>query len=185
MVVILMISRFSFKSSLFYIQWSGRWPLLAIKVKTAIIHFGKRLLHSICSLGKTTGWITFAAPRHHSGWNLPLKSHFSHSPTLLIIKCQNCQKSRSLRSLDFDETFFGDLHHCAKSADYLRQYPVKFHGLPLTIFFLYGSIYHQLAKFLPQHNSSSQSVLTIIGRSADCSISLHLPKLLIYTGVST
>ena len=66
------------------------------------------------------------------------------------------------------------------AADYLRQYPVKFHGLPLTIFFLYGSIYHQLAKFLPQHNSSSQSVLTIIGRSADCSISLHLPPTLIY-----
>ena len=108
MVVILMISRFSFKSSLFYIQWSGRWPLLAIKVKTAIIHFGKRLLHSICSLGKTTGWITFAAPRHHSGWNLPLKSHFSHSLTSLIIKNKNCQKSRSLRSLDFNETFFGD-----------------------------------------------------------------------------
>ena len=67
------------------------------------------------------------------------------------------------------------------AADYLRQYPVKFHGLPITIFFLYGSIYHHHPAALCEvPSNSSQSVLTIIGRSADCSISLHLPPTLIY-----
>ena len=65
-------------------------------------------------------------------------------------------------------------------ADYLRQYPVKFHGLPITIFFLYGSIYHHHPALCEVPSNSSQSVLTIIGRSADCSISLHLPPTLIY-----
>ena len=66
------------------------------------------------------------------------------------------------------------------AADYLRQYPVKFHGLPITIFFLYGSIYHHHPALCEVPSNSSQSVLTIIGRSADCSISLHLPPTLIY-----